>query len=115
MNAFYFIITSLAVWRLSYLFSNEDGPFNIIYLLRQKAAAGFFGNLLSCFYCTSIWVALPFGIWLGNTLILKFIMWLALSGAACLLQKATSKETSNSIPYYEEDSDINQQDITPIQ
>src|SRR3954470_11249794 len=115
MNAFYFTITALAVWRLSYLFSSEDGPFNLIYLLRQKTAAGFFGKLLDCFYCTSVWVALPFGLWLGNTWILKFIMWLALSGAACLLQKSTSKETSNTMPYFEEDREINQPDITHLQ
>src|SRR3954463_11996076 len=108
MNGFYFIITMLAVWRLSYLLSNENGPFSLIYLLRQKTAAGFSGNLLGCFYCTSIWVAFPFGLWLGETWTLKFIMWLALSGAACLLQKATSKETSITVPYFEEDREVQQ-------
>ena len=114
MNAFYFIITTLAVWRLSYLFSSEDGPFNLIYLLRQKTAAGFFGSLLNCFYCTSMWVAFPFGLWLGNTWVMKLVVWLALSGAACLLQKATSRETNNTIPYFEEDKE-NQQDSIPLQ
>jgi len=38
----------------------------LIFILRKKAGDDFFGNLLDCFYCLSIWVALPFGLWLGK-------------------------------------------------
>lgn len=109
MNVFYFTVTALAVWRLAYLFSSEDGPFNLIYLLRS-AAAGFFGNLLGCFYCTSVWIAFPFGLWLGSTWMMKFIMWQALSGAACLLQRATSKKANDAMPFFEEDAAIPEHD-----
>lgn len=84
-----FIFSILAIWRLTHLFSKEDGPFDIIFRLRKAAGAGFFGSLLDCFYCLSIWIALPFGIWLGNSWQEKILYWLALSGAACLLQRAT--------------------------
>src|SRR6187431_1146456 len=92
MNVYYFILSILAVWRLTHLLGKEDGPFNIIYLLRKKAGAGFFGSLLDCFYCLSVWIALAFGIWLGNDWIEKILTWLALSGAACLLEQATTKK-----------------------
>ncbi len=87
---FQFLLSVLAVWRISHLFSAEDGPWNVIYAIRKKAGAGFFGNLLDCFYCLSIWIALPFGIWLGNNWWEKILYWLALSGAACLLEQATT-------------------------
>ncbi len=110
-NLIKLIICSAAIWRLAHLLSKEDGPFDIIYTIRKAAGAGFFGSLLDCFYCTSVWVALPFGIWQGNTIMEKIIYWWALSGIACLLEQATNKtnhhkekETKNhSIPQYYED------------
>ncbi len=102
---FYFIIVSFAVWRLTHLFSKEDGPFDIIFLIRKKAGTGFFGSLLDCFYCVSIWVALPFGIWIGTTWREKLLYWIALSGAGCLLEQATTskKDKRDDIPPYKED------------
>jgi hypothetical protein len=103
MDWFLFIITVLAVWRLAHLLSKEDGPFDIIFLIRQKAGAGFFGSLLDCFYCLSIWIALPFGIWVGQSWPQKILMWLALSGAACLLEQATTKnDRTNKLEYHED-------------
>jgi hypothetical protein len=103
LNIFYFILSILAVWRLTHLLSKEDGPFDIIFLIRKKAGAGFLGSLLDCFYCLSIWVALPFGIWLGVTWVEKVLAWLALSGAAALLEQATTKNDSGNGPTYHED------------
>src|SRR5205809_4112853 len=101
-----FILSILAVWRITHLLSKEDGPFDTIFLLRKKAGAGFFGNLLDCFYCLSIWIALPFGIWLGQTWIEKILMWLALSGAACLMEQATTRShvkiTDKKAEYHED-------------
>ncbi|MBG9375256.1 DUF1360 domain-containing protein [Panacibacter sp. DH6] len=103
MNIAYLILSVFAVWRITHMLGKEDGPFDIIFLMRKKAGAGFFGSLLDCFYCLSIWIALPFGIWLGLSWQEKILCWLALSGAACLLEQATTK--SNEPPradYFEE-------------
>jgi Protein of unknown function (DUF1360) len=103
---FLFMLSSLAVWRITHLFSKEDGPFDIIYSIRKKAGAGFFGSLLDCFYCTSVWVALPFGLWTGNTWPEKLLYWAAFSGAACLLEQATAakdKDRHDDMPEYKED------------
>lgn len=105
-NIFLFLLIILATWRITHLLSKEDGPFDIVYLIRKKAGAGFFGKLLDCFYCVSIWVALPLGIWLGNTWWEKIIYWLALSGAACLLEQATTNSSgkkNDKQPEYFED------------
>ena len=104
MQYWYFILSVLAMWRLTHLLGKEDGPFDIIFLMRQKAGAGFFGSLLDCFYCLSVWIALPFGLWLGADWKEKKLMWFALSGAACLLEKATSKGNGiHNKPEYHED------------
>ena len=105
MQWFVFFIASLATWRISHLFSKEDGPFNIVYLLRKKAGAGFFGSLLDCFYCVTVWAAFPFGMWEGNSWWEKLLCWWALSGAACLLEQATTgkKDNDPGIPEYKED------------
>ena len=103
MNILYLILSVFAVWRLTHLFGKEDGPFDIIFFIRKKAGNGFFGKLMDCFYCLSIWMALPFGTWLGQTWIEKILVWLALSGAAALLEQATAKNDSNNNPTYYED------------
>jgi len=46
---------------------------------------------------------LPFGIWLGETWWEKILLWLALSGAACLLEQATTKSVEHTKPGYHED------------
>lgn len=103
---FFFFLLVLACWRLTHLLNKEDGPFDLIFLLRKKAGAGFFGNLLDCFYCLSLWIALPLGIWLGNGWIEKIIYWWAISGASCLLEQATTVKKNNKdddMPMYKED------------
>ncbi|MBI3720595.1 MAG: DUF1360 domain-containing protein [Sphingobacteriales bacterium] len=104
MDVFLFIVTILAVWRITHLLSKEDGPFDIVFLIRKKAGAGFLGSLLDCFYCTSVWIALPFGLWLGNNWWEKLLYWWAISGAACLLEQATTKSNQQKQePEYFED------------
>ena len=99
------MLAILATWRITHLLSKEDGPFNSVYHLRKKAGAGFFGSLLDCFYCVSVWVAFPLGIWEGNNWWEKLLCWWALSGAACLLEQATTFKKNNDpdIPDYKED------------
>lgn len=103
MNILYIILSVFAVWRLTHLFNKEDGPFDIIFLIRKKAGKGFLGKLMDCFYCLSIWIALPFGIWLGQNWIEKILLWLALSGAAALLEQATTNDNPGNGPTYYED------------
>ena len=99
-----FIIIVLVVWRITHLLSKEDGPFEIIYRIRKQLGQGFFGSLLDCFYCLSIWIALPFGLWLGAGWKEGILYWLGLSGAACLLEKTTDRNHRiSSPPSYTED------------
>lgn len=64
-----FIILSLATWRISSMWVEEEGPFCIFEKLRRLLGVrqdedGYsygineIGHTLSCIWCTSIWVAL---------------------------------------------------------
>lgn len=85
-------ICILAVWRIAHLFSQEDGPFDIIIKFRKLFGHGFFGSLLDCFFCLSIWIAIPFAFLLSKDWLEGIIIWLALSGGAGLLFKLTDKK-----------------------
>jgi hypothetical protein len=86
-----FVISTLAVWRLSYLFSQEDGPFDVVIKLRKLIGHGFFGSLLDCFYCLSLWISIPFAVWICDDWAEGIITWLALSSAACILFNISEK------------------------
>lgn len=87
-----FVICTLALWRITHLLSQEDGPFNAIIKFRKLFGQSFFGNLLDCFYCLSLWFAIPFALFLCNEWFQGIITWLALSGGACLLFKLSDKK-----------------------
>lgn len=100
MHEFYlFLIGALAVWRITHLLHAEDGPFDLVAHLRRSVGAGFWGSVLDCFYCLSLWIAAPFAYMLGNEWTSRLLLWPALSGAAMLLQKMTWREP----PVYVED------------
>jgi hypothetical protein len=85
------ILSILATWRISHLFAQEDGPFDVIIKFRKLFGQGFFGSLLDCFYCLSIWVAIPFAILLSQNISLFILYWFGISGGACVLYKLSEK------------------------
>jgi hypothetical protein len=86
------ILGTLCVWRITHLLNVELGPWNLMSRLRRVAGNGFFGKLLGCFYCLSLWTAAPFGLWLGGTWTEKLLLWLAMSAGAILLERVTNRE-----------------------
>jgi hypothetical protein len=92
MRFYWLVLGILAVWRITHLLSAEDGPKNLFVWIRRKAGSGFWGDLLDCFYCLSLWVAAPFAFWIGESAKERTFLWLALSAGAILLERATSNE-----------------------
>ena len=80
---------ALAVWRLTHLLHAEAGPGEVIARLRDQAGTGLAGQALGCFYCLSLWVAAPVAWLLPGGGLGGVLLWLALSGAAVLLQRLT--------------------------
>ena len=87
-----FVIAVLAVWRITHLFYGEDGPYDIFLRLRRLAGTSFFGQLLDCFYCLSLWFAAPLGWLMGETWLARVFLWLGLSGGAILLHRLTERD-----------------------
>jgi hypothetical protein len=73
----------------------EEGPFALAAQLRARAGEGFVGAALDCFYCLSLWLAAPLAAVIGADWPGRLLLWPALSGAACLLEQAT---TSTPLP-----------------
>src|SRR5579872_3208989 len=92
MRFYWLAVGTLAVWRVTHLLSAEDGPWNLVVWVRRKAGGGFWGNLLDCFYCLSLWIAVPFAFFLGDGAKERFCLWLAFSAGAIILDRATVNE-----------------------
>jgi len=87
---FWLTLAVLATWRITHLLALEDGPWDMIVDLRRWLGSSFLGRLMDCFYCLSVWVAAPIACLLVHKWSEWPLYWLALSGAACLLERPAS-------------------------
>jgi hypothetical protein len=111
MSAFAFF--AVATWRVTHLLVGEDGPGDVVLRLRRSAGSSTLGQAMDCFYCASLWVALPFAVVLTRELSPdarwcsagaprrlmsreRVATWCALSGAACLLERATDSRMTGT-------------------
>ena len=83
---FRFLVAAFATWRVSHLLAYEDGPGDVIVDLRARLGDTWAGALMDCFGCTSIWVAAPLSCFATHRRHERLPTWLALSGAAMLLE-----------------------------
>jgi len=84
-----FAVASLATWRVTHLLAEEDGPADVVLHLRERAGTSALGSLMDCFGCLSFWVAAPIGVVVAEHREDVPLVCLALSGAACLLERVT--------------------------
>jgi len=82
-----FLLAVLATWRVTHLLVSEDGPGDLIAYFRKRLGHGIAGKLMDCFQCLSLWVAAPMVLFVSLKLTELPLVWLALSGAACLLER----------------------------
>jgi hypothetical protein len=85
------VLAVLATWRVAHLLSSEDGPADLLFRLREKLGSTIVGQLMDCFYCLSLWVAVPLSFMFTHQLADGLLTWLALSGGACLLERTTQQ------------------------
>jgi len=100
MSLAWFPIAILGVWRITHLLAVEDGPGEVIVRLRSITHTDAWGNLLDCFYCVSVWVAVPFAIAIGNAWMEQLLLWPALSGGAILLDRIVDRASPPSATLY---------------
>lgn len=82
-----FALAALATWRVSHLLAREDGPGDVIVRVRAWLGYRWIGRLMDCFQCLSLWIAAPAALFVSRRVLEWIFCWLALSGAACLLER----------------------------
>jgi len=97
-----FLAGTLATWRLAHLVAAEDGPADAIVRLRAQAGHGPLGGLMDCFYCLSMWTAAPVAVAVSRRRREVPLTWLALSGAACVLERVFFEEKGEPDVLWEE-------------
>jgi hypothetical protein len=102
MRYYWLILGTLAVWRVTHLLTGEDGPWKLLARFRRLLGSGFWGELLDCFYCLSVWVAAPLAWLLGVDWKERLLLWPALSAGAILLERITAPRETPVAPYIEE-------------
>jgi hypothetical protein len=110
MRFYWLTLGVLAVWRITHLLHAEDGPGNVFGRLRRLAGEGFWGAILDCFHCLSVWVAVLFACWQGNSWKERLLLWPALSGGAILAERLAAKPGDGEPPaavFLEEPGDPN--------
>jgi hypothetical protein len=90
MKFYLLVLGILTVWRITHFLQAEDGPLDIVVLMRRSAGESVWGKLLDCFYCLSVWISLPFGIWLGGSWLERALLWPSLSAGAILIERVTN-------------------------
>lgn len=92
MNAVEFILSSLAVWRITHMFFMEFGPLGIFARIRAWAATkdkpqGGLSELFDCFLCLSVWFAGIASLFFANSLGQFILYTLALSASAIFINR----------------------------
>jgi hypothetical protein len=94
-----FVLCVLALWRLGHFITAEDGPWHVVVRIRARLGDSMPGRAMDCFYCTSLWLAIPFCFLVAERAWSRVVCWLALSGAASLLEQAsTAMHTPSASP-----------------
>jgi len=91
---------------MTHLLHAEDGPWDIVVRARRSVGNGFWGRLLDCFYCLSLWIAVPVALMIGQGWGERLLLWPALSAAAILLERVTAARNDPSPDFYVEDQEV---------
>jgi len=104
---FYWLVVGLlGAWRITFLLHAEDGPWQSLHRLRGFLVARRLGAAVTCFYCLSLWVALPIAAWIGEAWSERILLWFAIAGGVSLVERASSRNA----PTYFEDTPVHRQD-----
>jgi hypothetical protein len=100
------MLGSLAVWRMTHLLNSEDGPGEVFFKARQRAGGGFWGRLIGCFYCLSLWVAVPITLLSARSWKERALLWPGLSAGAIILEHFIDRSELPPPAVYYEDQEI---------
>ena len=105
MRFYLLVLGILCVWRVTHLFNAEDGPWDLMVRLRQRAGTGLWAKLLDCFYCLSLWIAAPLAYAIAKQWRERLLLWPALSAGAILLERLSKRESEPPAAHFFEDEE----------
>lgn len=97
------VLAVLAVWRVTHLLVAEEGPWRMFARARRGAAAMRLDRLANCFYCASVWIAVPFALLVAEGWREIAITIPALSGGAIVVERLTARDGEAAVWFEEED------------
>jgi hypothetical protein len=85
-------LIGIAVWRLTRMVWTERGPLDIFiraraFLAKKQKRMGGLYDLVSCFFCLSVWVSIIPAIFMATDFLTFIITVLILSGIAIIIQE----------------------------
>ena len=82
-----FILTGLAVWRVTALLAYESGPFRIFDRLRRGMVDVRLGSLVGCFHCLGFWIAGAGVLIVYEVSWWSILLWLAVAGVVSIVER----------------------------
>jgi hypothetical protein len=82
-----FVLSALAVWRVTALIAYESGPFRIVDRLRGRMVALGLERLVGCFHCLAVWVAAGVVLVVYDLTWWSLLLWPAVSGAVSIVER----------------------------
>lgn len=97
MDSWYIVLLGIATWRISRMFWAERGPLDVFSRLRAKLASrqkrmGGLYDLISCFYCVTVWVAVAFALFISDSLLTFMANTFIMSGIAAIIHDLIGKQ-----------------------
>ena len=86
---FRLVIAAFATWRLAFLVAREEGPWGVFGRVRRFVGLRVPGGLFTCVKCVSMWIAMPFAVFVHCAWPEVIVVWLALAGVSALIDEVT--------------------------
>jgi hypothetical protein len=102
-----FVLAVLVTWRVTHLLAAEDGPADIIVRFRALLGNSAAGRMMDCFNCLSMWIAAAASLFVTRLWLPWLMTWLAVSGAACLLDRLGQQPVLIQAPSQTPQGEIN--------
>ena len=104
MKLYWLALGILGGWQITSLLHAGDGPWNSLSRLRAMLLHEPALRFVGCFYCLTMWIAMPLAFWIGDTWPERVLLWFALAGGASLIQRAVEGRSPPVAVYFEDAS-----------
>src|SRR5262245_25151421 len=86
-NWVFFVLTTLAGWRLAQLLRYDEGPFGLMVIIRRALYQSRLGAVVDCFHCAAVWIAVGLGVAVFEPDRRLILLVVALAGAISVIER----------------------------